>query len=289
MTSMTTFQHVAFMIESKETKVRLTTKCITIAVLGLVLFQSCADKGWQPQETILLDGVAPIGLSFWNDEIWLSDGDNNRLVVIDESGKVLREVGPIERPMHTISRMDKMYVPSYGADEIYVFGEATIDTIRPDVEMEGPGGVDVVNGLIAIADFYNHQVVFYNGSEWSIIGKKGKEDGQFYYPTDVQIEGDKLWVADAYNNRIQVFDLEGNLISILGDKLGMNAATGVYVGLDDLYITDFENSRLFQLDHQGNVIQEINTGLDKPTDLVIHNKQMWVLNYAGKYISIYTE
>ncbi len=40
--------------------------------------------------------------------MWLSDGDNNRLVVINEEGKVTREVGPIQRPMHIISRMDNM-------------------------------------------------------------------------------------------------------------------------------------------------------------------------------------
>jgi len=189
--------------------------------------------------------------------------------------------------MHTITRMDKMYVPSYGADEIYVYGEAAIDTIRPEVEMEGPGGVDEVDGFLAIADFYNHQVVTFDGKEWNIIGEKGKENGQFNYPTDVQIEAGKIWVADAYNNRIQVFGIDGSHLMTLGKELGMNAATGIYVTSDKLYVTDFENSRVFEFDHEGNVLQEINTGLDKPTDVIIRDNVLWVLNYSGKYISKY--
>ena len=261
--------------------------CIASVVFTLFL-ASCTDKGWQPKDTILLDGIAPIGITHWNDEIWLSDGDNNRLVVIDENGEIVRQVGPIERPMHLISRLDKMYIPSYGQDEIYVFGEASVDTIRAKVEMEGPGGVDVVNGFTAIADFYNHQVVTYDGSNWNAFGGKGKADGEMHYPTDIQIEGDKLWVADAYNNRIQVFSLEGKHILTFGQELKMNAATGIYVTSTEVFITDFENSRLFVFDHDGKVLQEINTGLDKPTDVFLHDDILWVLNYQGKYITRYT-
>ena len=262
---------------------------ILIGLLFLLLFiSSCKDKGWQPIDTILLDGIAPIGIAFWNDEIWLSDGDNNRMVVIDESGKILREIGPIERPMHIITRNEKMYVPSYGTDEVLIFGEASLDTLRPGIELEGPGGIDIHGDFVAIADFYNHRVITYNGSEWNIIGGKGKDEGEFNYPTDLNIANDKIWVADAYNNRIQVFDMDGNFEMSFGEDEKMNAATGIYVDDSDVYVTDFENSRVFQYDQEGTMVAEINTGLNKPTDVIINKGEMWILNYGGKYISRYT-
>ena len=39
--------------------------------------------------------------------------------------------------------------------------------------------------------------------------KKGNELGELNYPTDIQILKDKIVVADAYNNRIQIFDKQG--------------------------------------------------------------------------------
>tara|TARA_B100000497_G_C7681051_1_gene412059 strand:+ start:1754 stop:1900 length:147 start_codon:yes stop_codon:yes gene_type:complete len=39
----------------------LLTYGILIALI--VVFASCSDKGWQPKETILLDGVAPKGIT----------------------------------------------------------------------------------------------------------------------------------------------------------------------------------------------------------------------------------
>tara|TARA_Y100000385_G_scaffold291244_1_gene368086 strand:- start:1800 stop:2330 length:531 start_codon:yes stop_codon:yes gene_type:complete len=176
-------------------------------------------------------------------------------------------------------------VPSYGADQIYKFGDSNVDTLTSEIELEGPGGVDVVDGFTAIADFYNHQIITFDGSNWNSFGGKGKANREMHYPTDILIENEKLWVADAYNNRIQVFDLKGKQLLTFGDELGMNAATGIYVTTDEVYITDFENSRVFIFDHEGNVIETIETGLDKPTDVFLHEEELLVINYQGKYIS----
>jgi len=261
---------------------------IFLLAFSIFFLSNCQDKGWEATDTLLLDGIAPIGITYWNNEVWLSDGDNNRMVVIDDKGKMIREVGPIERPMHIISRMDKMYIPSYGRDEIYSYGESSVDTLKLGVELEGPGGVDVVNGRIAIADFYNHQIVYFDGSEWKTFGGKGKDDGKMNYPTDIQIDSDKIWVADAYNNRVQVFNLKGEHLLTFGQEQKMNAATGLFVTPEEVYVTDFENSRVIIFDHSGNVVDKIDTGLDKPTDLFIRNDVLWILNYQGKYITKYS-
>ncbi|XP_078583724.1 E3 ubiquitin-protein ligase TRIM71-like [Branchiostoma floridae x Branchiostoma japonicum] len=42
------------------------------------------------------------------------------------------------------------------------------------------------------------------------FGQKGSQQGQFDTPLDVAVRGDRLYVADTDNNRVQVFDLIGN-------------------------------------------------------------------------------
>ncbi|CAH1244265.1 TRIM3 [Branchiostoma lanceolatum] len=41
------------------------------------------------------------------------------------------------------------------------------------------------------------------------FGQKGSQQGQFNTPIDVAVRGDRLYVADTYNRRVQVFDLSG--------------------------------------------------------------------------------
>ncbi|KAI8509683.1 hypothetical protein Bbelb_121110 [Branchiostoma belcheri] len=41
------------------------------------------------------------------------------------------------------------------------------------------------------------------------LGQKGSQQGQFNTPVDVAVRGDRLYVADTWNQRVQVFDLSG--------------------------------------------------------------------------------
>ncbi|KAI8512721.1 hypothetical protein Bbelb_093600 [Branchiostoma belcheri] len=42
------------------------------------------------------------------------------------------------------------------------------------------------------------------------FGRKGSQQGQFDTPVDLAVRGDRLYVADTYNARVQAFDLAGN-------------------------------------------------------------------------------
>lgn len=219
--------------------------------------------------------------------IWISDGDNNRVVVVTKDGDNVKTIDEIERPMHLDIIDGVAYVPSYGSDDILMMNGDIIDTLQVDVELEAPAGVSKVGDHIAIADFYNNQVAIYNGSSWKKIGKKGRGPLEFNYPTDVQIMGEKIYVADAYNNRIQILDLDGNHLKTIGEDQGMNAATGIYTDGIDIYITDFENDRILIFDMEGKLVQMMDQGLNKPTDLIIDEGKLYVANYKGRYISIY--
>ncbi len=50
-------------------------------------------------------------------------------------------------------------------------------------------------------------------------GDKGTGPGQFHDPTGIAISGDEVFVSDARNGRIQVFDVAGNFLRSFG-KVG---------------------------------------------------------------------
>lgn len=260
-----------------------------------VLLASCQQQEdtktqWVLEKTIKVDGVNPIGLALRNGELWLSDGDHNRLVKINDQGEILSSIDSLDRPMHIDAHNDLLFVPQYGKDTVETFyanGERKAIAVKDS--LDAPAGVSAKGKEIAIADFYNNRILYSDGETWLSFGKEGKAQGEFYYPTDVQLTESEIWVADAYNNRIQVFDKKGNFLRMMGEDQKMNAATGIFVSGAEVFITDFENDRVLVFDLQGNLRQVLNDGIEKPTDILIKEGKLLIINYRSGEIHQFNE
>lgn len=247
----------------------------------LVLATACAQPQWQPDATIDLGDVTPIGIAEQDGNFWLADGDHNQLVVIDRAGEVQRTLKGFERPMHLASDGAAVYVPEYGSDAIVVVGQQGRDVLPIPDSLDAPAGVHLLGDEIAIADFYNHRILYFDGSDWTSFGNEGHDFGQLYYPTDVHLTTDRIYVADAYNNRIQIFDKTGKPLRTMGEDAGMNAATGIHVADGEVFITDFENDRVLIFGTDGTLRQTL-TELGKPTDLLVSDGNLYITNYRGR-------
>jgi len=259
---------------------------ITIIIILIAMFGSCGgskeETSWQLVRSIPLDSINPIGLTFTQEGLWLSDGDRNRLVLVDNDGKIIRKIDSLERPMHISSMGNTIYVPLYGNDLIARITGQAILTMPLKDSLDAPAGISVFGKETAIADFYNHRILYSpDGKSFSSIGSEGKEEGEFYYPTDVQITSELIWVADAYNNRIQAFDKDGRFVKTIGAGQKMNAATGVFVSSEEIFVTDFENDRVLIFDHKGNVLQIFSQGVEKPTDVLMKGDSLYIANYRN--------
>jgi hypothetical protein len=188
--------------------------------------------------------------------------------------------------MHIASLENVLYVPLYGNDIIARIAKKAVLTMPLTDSLDAPAGVSVYGKERAIADFYNHRILYSeDGQDYISIGRQGKADGEFYYPTDVQITEDHIWVADAYNNRVQVFDKSGIFEKSVGAAQHINAATGIYVSGTELFITDFENNRVLVFDHDGILKQVIEEGVEKPTDILEYEGILYITNYkSGKLL-----
>lgn len=251
---------------------------------GIFILNACNSESWKVIDTIDLGEVTPIGLTYFQNHLWIADGDNNRVIQFDLKGNSIKEIEGFERPMHLDNDENSLYIPEYGSDNIVQFKGDKKTVLTLTDSLDAPAGVSVFEDEIAIADFYNHRIVYFDGERWSSFGTEGKVKGEFHYPTDVQITNDKIYVADAYNNRVQVFDKKGNALSIIGETEKMNAATGIFVSTKQVFITDFENDRVLIYDLKGNLQQVIQEGLNKPTDLLMIDGTLYITNYKGKSI-----
>lgn len=267
-------------------------KQIFFVVSALLLVIGCtkkeAPKSWQLSKTLKIEGVNTIGMTVTAEGIWLSDGDHNRLVLIDTDGKQQRTIDSLERPMHIASMNNTLYIPQYGNDEISVVDSNGSQVLPLKDSLDAPAGVSVYQTEKAIADFYNHRILYTkDGTNYISFGKEGKAEGDFYYPTDVQITRNEIWVADAYNNRIQVFDKNGKFLKVIGADQKMNAATGIFVSDDEVFITDYENDRVLVFDHEGMLKQTLSERIEKPTEIILDKGLLYISNFRNSELNVF--
>jgi DNA-binding beta-propeller fold protein YncE len=245
------------------------------------------EPGWAFSRKISLSDIQPIGIVAKGETLWLSDVKNNRVVKIDLEGQILEEYSGIQRPMHISQNQSTIYIPEYATDSIKTIKDSQLSTFPLLEKPDAPAGIAVEDKKVAIADFYNHRIILQQNGQTTNIGKEGHNQRELYYPTDVAFYGNKIYVADAYNHRIQVFGLLGNSLQIIGDKDKINVATGLTVSDDQVFVADFEGNLILIYDLNGSLKQTLNEGLDKPSDLVLLEHTIYVVNYGDNSISIF--
>jgi len=122
----------------------------------------------------------PIGIAIAGDEVFVSDSGNSRIEVFDLEGSFLREI-PVSkaRPMHIDVANGRLYVPDYLGDRIVIM----------DLE----------------------------GRVLGELGGSGAGPGLFDAPSAAAADADgRVWVADFYNQRVQLLDKGGTPVRQLG-------------------------------------------------------------------------
>ena len=124
-----------------------------------------------------------------NGEVVIVDNGNSRVVVLDDKLNLLKVIGQ---------------------------GTGNSKLVNPD-------GVAVTDNVIAVSDCGSHQVKKYSlqGELISVIGC-GNNNGQFNHPRGLAFNNNKLlYVVDAYNYRIQVFQ-QNDTFAFSFDNRGSN-------------------------------------------------------------------
>lgn len=124
---------------------------------------------------------------------------------------------------------------------------------------------DAKRGLIYVADTRAHdlKVFDHDGRLVKTLGRHGEGDGEFNMPTFLAFAHDELYVIDAMNNRVQVFNGDNGQLRL---KFG---ARGLYVGnlvrpkgvaVDsegNIYVVESYYDRLLVFDKHGNFLMPI--------------------------------
>ncbi|HEY9785233.1 MAG TPA: protein kinase [Candidatus Obscuribacterales bacterium] len=159
--------------------------------------------------------------------LYVSDGDNGCLQVFQpELGAWMRKIGSkgeqegqFKLPAGlSVDRLNQIYCVDYGLSRVTVLNKAGMVVRSFGKKGQGAGEFNLPRSIavdahdkIYVLDSLNHRVqVFGPTGDWHFsIGTRGDGPGQFIGPSDLSLDVDnnRLYVADKGNKRIQVFEL----------------------------------------------------------------------------------
>lgn len=181
---------------------------------------------------------------------------------------------------------DRLFVSDSHLKTVFVFDAAhrLVGSFGAD-SLERPSGIalDTKNRLLYVTDVVKNQVAVFDADTFKFqraIGgppaKPGDEDpGTFARPTNVAVDakGD-IYVADTINNRIQIFDAEGNFLSMFGrggDGPGyFGRPKGLAVDRDGhIWVADTSMDRVQVFDRKGQLAGYFGTHGTLPGQFVL--------------------
>lgn len=180
----------------------------------------------------------PIGVLADNGRVYVTDGVRHEVYVFDEAGKELSYFGSKETstPLYLAKnpKDGNLYVSDRGARQMRIFSTAGkyLGDFNPHLPKNqlptfntfGVQWIPVAvafapDGTMYVTEILNgHRLLIFapDGTFKKSVGTAGiskKPDvGQYYFqfPNGLMVTGGEVYVADSNNQRIQVFDLNGN-------------------------------------------------------------------------------
>ena len=163
----------------------------------------------------------PHRLSAVNNELFVADSENHRIQVFDIDGNFLRQfetysdsVGQLSNPIDVHAYDGQIFVADTKSALIVVFDlngkfMKEFEVNQNVSNISEPYGVFVYDDLIFVSDVGDFSVKVFDldGNLVKKFGQHGDHYGEFKYPLYTVTDGKKIFVSDAYNYRIQIFNI----------------------------------------------------------------------------------
>jgi sugar lactone lactonase YvrE len=158
--------------------------------------------------------------------IYVADTGNSRIQKFSPQGEFMMSIGRSGNGLGQLREPSGVAID--GAANIYVTDSVSHKLVKfksdgsfvaqwggPGPGFYGPRDVAVgPQGYLYVVDQGRTRIVVLDtaGNTIAEWGKKGKAPGEFDDPTGVAVGGDRVYVADLRNSRIQVFNLDGQFL-----------------------------------------------------------------------------
>lgn len=216
----------------------------------------------------------PLGIAGAPDgKVYIADSGNHRFQIFASDGTPLETVslpvpasGPLPDPTDVVidSVRQRLYVTDNDNHRLHVYNLTTgkFESVwgspgQAQRQFRFPFLIDISSdGYVFVVEPINTrvQVLNPNGKFVKFVGAWGVQPGQLFRPKGVAVFGDKVFVTDSYLGTVQVFDLNGSLLGVLGDDKGVPmkfiTPTGITADAkhNRLYVVELKANRVCRVD-----------------------------------------
>jgi len=179
----------------------------------------------------------PFGIAVKDGEVFVSDGENGKILRISQDGKVETFTDKLDTPSQiAFDELGNLIVADSGDHlikrilqngEVEIIAGVEDESGFKDGEanralFNAPIGIAVFGNKIFVADSYNDRIrLITEGKVLTLAGsEKGFIDGQeaqFDTPTGLAMSGEKLLIGDSGNRKIRVVEPDGRVWTLAGD------------------------------------------------------------------------
>ncbi|HZP34787.1 MAG TPA: peptidyl-alpha-hydroxyglycine alpha-amidating lyase family protein [Candidatus Acidoferrales bacterium] len=190
------------------------------------------------------------------DNIWVVDEGSNMVIKFDQEGRVVMTMG---RKPEAINNPVRPPNPEAGGGAGFPGDNFNGPS---DVAWDSAGNIYVADGAVPsrVAKFDKNGVFI---KTW---GGRGSAPGQFNTPHSIVVDAkDNIYIADRGNNRIQVFDTDGNLktqYANVGSPWALCITSGPhqYLYSSDSNTKDFGPATIYKMELDGTLLGKFGAG-----------------------------
>jgi len=165
--------------------------------------------------------TSPIGLLARHGQLFVNDIGAQQVVVLNAEGKVQQRYDASHTALplayanySAFTPQGELAVADSNNNRVVIFSadgsiSRTLSTADKDPLLMPRGiGYDA-QGRLHVASVFNHQIEVFDPALNFLYayGQRGSADGQFNFPNDLWISGDRVYIADRQNNRVQVWQI----------------------------------------------------------------------------------
>ena len=132
--------------------------------------------------------------------------------------------------------------------------------------------INISNNKVYVVDNINHRIQVLNPDLTfsNTFGKRGRNKGEFSYPSAIACDGTgNVYVADSANNRIQVFTSTGKFLRMFGSRGEGNGELKYPIGIaldvqDKVYVSESNNHRISVFTSEGQFVRSFGSKGKRP-------------------------
>lgn len=236
--------------------------------------------------------------------LYICDTDNHRILKLNPDGKLIKMVGgfgwekemfynPYDIHAHSalevfVADYNNNRVQRYDKDLNYISSLQSDENWDETLQFGYPKSVaNSIHGDLLILDGENNRLMKFNsfGEPEISFGDFGEGKGRLLNPVQIAVSpDDKIFVSDAEQNKIIVFDYFGNYLSEIGTDF-LKEPQGICISASSMiFVADPGAERIAAFDMNGNlkiawskISNEIGS-LKNPMDVVTFENRVYVLD-----------